>query len=294
MTIIALVDWISFTTANISPTLPRPSQFDGLSRKEYWKFLELSGIGKNGVGEWVRVKPNTPYAVAVMDTETKSRIEWGGGGKGALYSCTGTTCEFIRKNANIVEFIKYYSADVSRLDFAVDMYTDCTPQEFIEKRTNDHFKTVSNFHSPTGDTSYVGSWSSDRFSRVYRYAHPHERAEWLRAEHVFRRRQAKRIASLLVDHSVAGIAKAIGEIYGWSHEAWTPEKLGKPALEKIEAWKRERHASKTLQWLEDVAIPAAMRLEEEGEITNLEEWFKALVTSRKAKKADTMSQSVSR
>lgn len=186
-----------------------------------------------------------------------------------LVECTGTGCKTLRKHNKLEEVLEVVQGRVSRLDLAVDIVTDTAPHQFTANRDVERFKTIDDHRSETGDTYYVGSWKSERFAAVYRYAPPHPRSDTLRVEHRFRRDAAKQAARTILQHGYAATVRACGDIYGWSHPVWIPEQVA-PASLKVSRMKHE--STKTVNWLYGAVTSAAIKAAKRTDI-DLEEWF---------------------
>ncbi len=207
---VAFIDWISYTRANDEKLLEYPSEFAGLARKVLWEWQRFNEGETTPPQETTQVKPNRPFQYARMDIRTKSRIEWGGGSDRALISFSGEGCKCLRQSRKTQAVLSATVSDISRLDLSADIRTATTPFEFCGKRAKEKHKNGALMYSDEGQTQYVGSWSSDRFARVYRYNPPHERADFLRCEHVFKGKQAKILASKLVSNAPSALIEAVG------------------------------------------------------------------------------------
>lgn len=160
---------------------------------------------------------------------------------------------------------------VTRIDIASDILTDTRPTEFVSATSHQRMRASGYQKSETGETCYVGSQKSDRYSRVYRYAPPHPRSSLLRVECVYRREQAKIVAKSVLTHGIDNAAQASAAVFGWAHRDW-----GK--VDKLELFdtsvKGARENGKTIFWLVNSAASAFKRLCAEGEITDPEEFLR--------------------
>ena len=269
---VVFIDWISYTRDNHGHKINTP-EFDSLSREAAQEWLELTAVADVDEGYSVPVKPNKPFAHARMDSVSKSRIEWGGGSESVLISFSGEGCRVLRKNERLSWILSERTSGVTRIDLSVDIRTKTDPFEFSKARDKKRHKTGAIMFSEEGQTQYTGSWSSDRFARAYRYHAPHERSDFLRVEHVFKGKQAKRLAAALVKTSPENLISEMGSIYGWSHPDWLKATILAQSPERVDWYKAEKRSSKTLKWLEDTCCASIVRLVREGEITNLPEWL---------------------
>lgn len=273
MDAVAFIDWISYTRANDARLLEYPSEFAGLASSVLFEWQRFNSTEEKTYHETTPCKPNRPFQYARQDILTKSRIEWGGGSDRVLCTFSGEGCAHLRARNRTQEVLSATCSDLSRLDLSADIRTATTPIEFCGKRAKERHKNGAVMYSDEGITQYVGSWASDRFARVYRYNPPHERADFLRCEHVFRGKQAKALASKLVSYSPSALIAAVGEIYGWTHRDWQVACNLSAVPEEVIWYKAEKHPSKTLKWLEEVAAPSLVKLVHTGEIADVNEWL---------------------
>lgn len=273
MDAVAFIDWISYTRANDARLLEYPSEFAGLASFVLFEWQRFNSTEEKTYHETTPCKPNRPFQYARQDSITKSRIEWGGGSDRAYITFSGEGCRHLRSTQRTQAVLSATCSDISRLDLSADLRTDTDPFTFCSKRDKKAHKNGAQMYSDEGQTQYVGSWSSDRFARVYRYNPPHERADFLRIEHVFKGKQAKALASKLVSTSPASVIETVGEIYGWSHNDWRLARQLSAAPEEVVWYKEEKHPSKTLKWLEETCIPAIIKLVRSGEIADVNEWL---------------------
>lgn len=282
----AFIDWLSYTVPNTGSTFPARTPFTGCSVTVVDEFCRSIETANNGWGAYAPVKPNAPFGYAQQHTETGARIEWGGGSDRVLVSYPGKACFALTLSGKMRDVLRLHSGGCTRIDVTLDMVTETAPRDFVAKRNKDRHKNGAVMFSETGETVYVGSWSSDRFARVYRYFPPHPRAEYLRAEHVFKGKQAKALCAQLVQTAPKNLMANIGEIYGWAHSDWVQSL--QDVKDRVEvAWhKDERRQSKTLKWLEETCLPAIARLVREGEIVHLEEWLEEHLYAKMQPSAD--------
>jgi len=112
----------------------------------------------------------------------------------------------------------------------------------------------SQINSETGRTVYIGAPTSEVHCRVYRYAPPHPRSEWLRIEFVLKGNHALRAQERIPIVGLEPIMK--GLLASWGFEA---PNLVKAIVSGVEAEKlayQRRQKAGSLRWLYSVAIPA--------------------------------------
>jgi len=163
----------------------------------------------------------------------------------------------------MIDILKRAGDRVTRIDLAADMACNTKPTTFVEYSDAKRIRSRSEVVSPKGHTVYIGSPKSDRYARVYRYAEPHPRAAYLRCEMVFRRKQAKQVASYIAENGLLAGFTAFSGKFGWQHPSWVLENAETPAQPRIE---RNRSDDKTMRWLIEAAAPAFKRLVESGAI----------------------------
>jgi len=187
-----------------------------------------------------------------------------------LVEITGTGCKTLRAHNALDSILNLVAARVSRIDLAIDIECSVTPSEFAAKRDVKRFKDISDRRSETGDTFYVGSWTSDRFARVYRFAPPHPRADKLRVEHVFRSKAAKVFTSALLASSYERAANACGIVYGWGHPAWDIGNVEPMALVSGQVRKTNKN---TVNWLYGAVTSSIVKSVKKGDI-DLEDYIR--------------------
>lgn len=286
------IDFFSYTIENYAPHFTAFEFLEGLNRDVWYTSVALLGVNTDTpTDEWQPVSPNKPYRKALQNRTTKARIEWGNIDT-VFVQCTGTTCEHLRQTGQLDNLIELHQQRATRIDFAADMLCSTSPREFVEARSHKKFRSVWDITEATGDTVYVGSWSSDRFARVYRYAPPHERSAWLRAEHVFKGKRARRAALAYIGKGIEDVTRACGETWGWAHPVWQPVCDSDTVSDLLKLWTPERKVSKTLKWLETQVAPALAKVMNSGEIDDVDAWLKDNVYWRLTNRDDGAAPSV--
>jgi len=159
---------------------------------------------------------------------------------------------------------------VSRIDIACDIETTTRPDEFVAELAHGRMRSHGYQTSDTGSTYYVGSKTSDRYARVYRYNPPHPRSNLLRIEHVFRKEYAKKVAGACMDSGTSAVAKSAGDAFGWAHPVWELDVDKSPDISTVKA---ERQMGKTVFWLVKSVAPAFKRMVNEGTIKDPDEFL---------------------
>jgi hypothetical protein len=194
----------------------------------------------------------------------------------ALFEISGRACDWLDNRRMLLPLLAATTSRTTRIDIAVDFETNTTPATFAEARDTEKFRSHGHIISESGTTYYVGSRSSDRYARVYRYNPPHERAHLLRCEMVVKGEAAKLASQQIINTSVLKYAHALGNVFAWKHPLWDTGLLG---TDKPNNYRPERHEGKTLFWLADTVAPLLARLHSEGVIDILD-WVETNVISR--------------
>jgi len=162
-----------------------------------------------------------------------------------------------------IEIAREVQGRLTRIDIACDIFCDVQPDEFCSLRDGKRFKSWGEQKSESGHTIYVGSRTSDRYARVYRYYEPHPRHQFLRVEHVLKAEQAKAAVKQIEHSGLPAFVAMLGNTFGWTHPIWTPDH---DTDEAVKAWRPERRAGKTVMWLHAQVIPAIVKLHRDGTI----------------------------
>lgn len=263
------VDWFSFTV-----NIPRLA---GESRNETRENLFNAAVALLGVDtavsllalhaeDWNDLGSRRPYQYGDRSHSLGVSV-WYGGQEHALIEISGKGCQRLARNGELDTVFSGAAKRATRVDIAIDYKTAERPLQFVERGVSARIKSRSHMTSQTGETLYLGSRTSDRSVRVYRYDEPHERSHLLRTEFQFRRKSAKNIAKDIALHgAIAG---------SFAHLAFAGIYLPDAAIEAISPTKSERvrESAKTEAWLIRQAAPAFKRLIEEGVIDDPSGWL---------------------
>jgi len=184
---------------------------------------------------------------------------------------SGQGCERLIEKGLLEGVLAATQTRVTRIDIACDIETEIQPTVFVSEMKHKRMRSSGYQKSATGETCYVGSRTSERYARVYRYAEPHPRAHLLRVEHVFHKAYAKRVAYEVVNGGIDTVAAAAGKAFGWAHRVWD---VGEVQSSDISIVAAEREAGKTVHWLCTSVAPAFKRLCEDGVIRDPEEFIR--------------------
>ena len=263
-----IFDWISFTVAvnewsgkstvsswlgaNLSLICSKVPEFEAflISAHLDWAL----GGGRSGFafsyrcrGVTIWMNPKTPYA---------------------LIEISGVGCDLLRTHGSVIGLLS--QVDPTRIDIAFDVRAEITPTEIVSSfMSGNKMRSRSSVISDTGETVYIGSKKSDRYLRVYRYSHPHPRAELLRFEFVCRRAYANQVKELVQGgSSVREIASSLALSFQIDYPAFAMADTGV----RVPGIRGNSNQNKTERWLLKQCIPALKRLVEEGYIESIEVW----------------------
>lgn len=262
----AIIDWISISLKHDLPVLPVMPGFE-----ELWK--TPAGEGEKWLQDYLSsftdmaiMHGRSPYRKSIMSEYGGWRLFWDCDQGGSLVEFTGQGCKRLRDQGWDVDVVNAFYDRITRIDLAVDIETDCDPQEFTERCDNKKFKSGAVMTSSGGKTVYVGSRKSDRYARVYRYAEPHPRAKFLRVEMVCKGRSALPTCELIrAGYDIVSVAAAVGKAYKWSHPLWDMAS----EITAVAA-PRRWHASQTERWLITQVLPAISKLTRKGQLEVVE------------------------
>jgi len=154
--------------------------------------------------------------------------------------------------------------NVSRLDVAHDIEDARPPSVIVDGwGVNPRIKTRNVATSGTGETVYIGSRTSDRFARVYRYNEPHPRAGVPRVEFQFGKRVANKIAN-----EIRGGKTDVRSVFIHAYNKTFKTPYATSAIHDATVTSHsERSNAGTVVWFHKQVAPALSRLIREGEMT---------------------------
>lgn len=240
------LDWLSFTM-DVNPFMTEGVAVLGAK--------DLAEQFNNAMGDYIAI--DTPsvgrgrYPYRFSSDGDGFRVYWSPGQPEVLVEISGEGCERLHNAGTLKSVVNLALERLTRADIATDIQTKTDPTEFVENRTNRRHKSRETARTTTGTTEYIGSRKSDRYCRVYRYASPHPRSDYLRVECVFRGPQAVALARTWLEHGDDETAARAGNQYGWSHPDWEPH-----SKEKITAWRPDRKTHRRYLWYKTQVVPA--------------------------------------
>lgn len=219
---------------------------------------------------WPIVKPRAPYSFARRSEDNTRTLYVHPLSAHFTLELSGQWCKANAQHLPIL--LKDFAEWVKRIDLAVDMETSVTPLEFDEKVSTERIKTRSRMQSSTGQTVYIGSRSSERFCRVYRYFPPHPRAHLLRAEFQLKGEYANAYAEeIAAGVTLNSLAAGLGENFGFTHECWNPAETP-----KVVSVPSHPQSGATVAYLTKTIAPLLRRLEREHKL-DVRKWFDTYV-----------------
>lgn len=257
MTLHCLIDWLSFTLDgggvggddNASYAEAVFSRIQTLLGK-HWATVraEQAFDFANGRAPYLFCLRRADHGVSIFFDRRRKEV---------LIEMSGVGCTTARLFYDLTALAVDVAASVTRIDLTADIPGDTTPSAFVGAGFSKRFKSGGRQFSESGETFYVGSWSSNRFARVYRYAPPHPRSGELRVEHVFRDESATAAVNFVYEHGLDGALQACGEIFGWAHESWV---TGDAVIDdRMTAARDPKTASNTVFWVYRSVVPAIAR-----------------------------------
>ena len=229
----------------------------------------LLGIVSDSLWQWE--VPVGFYRNRITCPRTNVQLQWSGDNPFALCTLSGHSVDLVLRSLSVVDLARCAGGRATRLDFAVDFKTDCSPSEFCTLRENGRIKTQGNFTSQTGETCYVGSRQGERMARVYRYNEPHPRSDLLRAEVELKGDAAKIACDALTKVELTEVCLQVHLPFGWKHPLWQP---GDIAVSKLPARLYDSEGAGTLRWLDLTVAPAIKKAAENG-LIDLTEWLRS-------------------
>jgi len=263
------VDWLSWTlpeneTCRSSKDLYIRAKLAMRDAADDWQAFIFNGSGFDPQAA------RAPYRIGLLRNDHGCKLSGGSQTQTILYELSGRGTDALSENPEVGRaFVGAISDRITRFDYAVDIVSDTRPSVFANQRNHQRVRSIGYQTSSTGETVYLGSTKSDRFTRVYRYNHPHPRAKLLRVEFVYRRELAKQAARhYSVSEDQTFIADA-GATVGLGHEDWQPAVLEAIPMKTPVVSRKEQD---TVRWLYSQVAPAVRRLLDSGAL-DLTDWI---------------------
>lgn len=189
-----------------------------------------------------------------------------------LLEIGGAACDWLHSLDALLPLVQRECEGITRLDLAGDITCIVSPAEFVYAGYSGLVRTKSSVSSSTGSTEYLGSPTSDRSARVYRYAPPHPRSDALRVEIVLRRELAKSAALELCARSVSDVWSSAAKPLSFKHPMW--RQTATDTLPRL-TMKSEPTSASRLQWLTKQIKPAVLEAHRTG-LIDITQWLEEL------------------
>ena len=256
------LDYLSFTIMeDVRQGSDNPDQWQRLAVGALWDNQPATAAFFEQVGNWQSGGARGHYSASLYQPQIYAAMRFGGSANHILVELPGTACQRARDNGLLDQIVAQASERLTRLDIACDIPDGCSPAAFVGAGYNARFEAHASLISPSGETEYVGSMKSERFSRVYRYAATHPRAGTLRVEYVLRSSYAKTAAHELSKSGLSALACACGNTFGWQSSYWQPSQMTEA---KLRSQRSDRHEPSRVRWLNGVCVPSLLKAHHEG------------------------------
>jgi hypothetical protein len=237
--------------------------------QEFLRFVPDIEHHKFGLGNWGIEQSRGFYSTRIRHEISGVAISFGTVNSHLFCELSGRACNNFDAIDALDPLINATKDKCSRIDFAVDIATECDPEHFCTKRGGNSFKSNGTIVSPSGKTCYLGSRKSERMARVYRYAPPHPRSGFLRVEAEYKGDAAKAAASHFTETDIRTACVDAHKPFGWLHDDWNTEG---DAGEKIAYTAYRPSNASTVRWLYGDVITALRKAIQEG-LVDLDDWL---------------------
>lgn len=239
---------------------------------EFLRFIPDNEHHKFGLGNWGIEPARGFYSIRLRHEITGVAISFGAINQHLFIELSGRACNNLEAIDALFPLIEQTSDRCSRIDFAVDIATECDPETFCTERVGTSFKSNGTIESPSGKTCYLGSRKSERMARVYRYAPPHPRSHLLRVEAEYKGDAGKAAAKHLATTDLRSACLDAHKPFGWQHSSWSEDEDG---ARKIEYKSYSPSNASTVRWLYGDVITALRKAIETG-LVDLDDWLSKL------------------
>lgn len=186
-----------------------------------------------------------------------------------VLECGGAACDLLQRFGELLPLIARHHERVTRLDLAGDLVCDITPDAFLAFGRSGRHKASGAKDSATGSTRYIGSETSVRRVRVYRYFEPHPRHKALRVEAVLRAELAKHYAFQTTVCKLDDLWSDAIKPFAFK----CPQlRLPSQSVEPLLTLKNEPTSAARLRWLEKQIKPAVCAAHRAG-LINIANWL---------------------
>ena len=239
---------------------------------EFLRFIPDSEHHKFGLGNWGIEAARGFYSVRLRHEATGIAISFGSVNQHLFVELSGRACNNLDAIDALTSLIAQTTERCSRIDFAVDIECETDPEWFCTERGGSSFKSNGTIVSPSGKTCYLGSRKSERMARVYRYAPPHPRSNFLRVEAEYKGNAGKVAAKHLIATDLRTACLDAHQPFGWEHGVWKPDA---DDARKIPYKAYRPDNASTVRWLYGDVITALRKAVEAG-LVDLDDWLSKL------------------
>lgn len=224
---------------------------------------------KFGYGSWGVEQAKGFYSLRLRHEVSGVALSVGTINAHVFVELSGRACNNLDAIDQLLPLIRQTHFHCSRVDFAVDIETATDPEIFSTLRNGRAFKSNGTINSTSGKTCYLGSRSSERMARVYRYYEPHPRHNLLRVEAEYKGDAAKAAAKHLLETSLFQACMDAHAPFGWKHPDWDTNEGN---ASKISYKSYNPSNASTVRWLYGDVITALRKAIEEG-LVDLDDWL---------------------
>jgi len=183
---------------------------------------------------------------------------------------SGSACDKLNQFGQLNPVISSTRTTCCRVDLAVDFpfHSDnvagaACVKSGKETQAKETRRAKSQIITPSGSTFYLGSWSSERYCRLYHYNAPHPRSRLVRVEAVYKGQWAKKLLEKFDDRPVADFVKTALEPYKW--KGFDTSSLG-DTVPDVRLPRSDKDGGARMRWLLTVCIPALRKAIEDGDL----------------------------
>jgi hypothetical protein len=270
----SIIDWAAFTVPiDYSEELPMRHAMVERAKRVLDVLADRLPIGfQFSGGAWTTCVPQRPYTMAWVCPNLGIRLNADPKRREALVVFNGAACDQLRKIgvAAINEVLFQVQQTGTRLDLATDILSSVDIKDIEAGGWAKRILSTSYIKSYAGQTLYIGSRKSEALCRVYRYNPPHPRSALIRVEFELKKDRAKTVAELALHESVDLAARSVAARFAIAHP--TIEQAFSGSTRPIKTVATERSQAKTEHWLLTQAVPAFIRLCEDGVIDDPRRW----------------------
>lgn len=259
----AHVDYFAFTALFSEDKMRTRAGLPPIIRQAVDDLYHNLAVDLGMFGEYIVEGGRKPYNHSYLFLDTGVRMFCHERLGHALFEIPGAACSLLNDEGILTDIMRAAHPRTTRVDFAVDIECKTDPIEFATAGYSERFKAFNVIKSDDGTTYYVGSRTSERFARVYRYNEPHERAHLLRVEYELKGETARVGVYECLEVGVSKYVQMLSNVFEWKHKSWEKDAM---TTEKPKGYRDERESGKTLFWLADTVAPLLVRMHKAKEL----------------------------